>query len=203
MTGEYYNYFDKNPRQSYAMGASGILPLLNDFSKQWVAEYMPNTGIYYLLKSQYENSGSCFVGSYLSGSLDVINTESLSICFDDYNNIWASINNTGVIDVLLFSGSGFLQNGNFQGKSPQLFFNFIESAGSKNVLCFYIKDNISGVFFRSSLDSWEDEKTLCIDLESIPLSINQISYNELDDSRIQVFGLYRDGNGFCLYSKPI
>ncbi len=196
-------YFDKKPTRSYTLGPSGRGIPQTQFSDTWQVWYEEGVGITYVLDSLYNQNSP--TGYHISGSQDILSAEAMSATFDSGAYLWAAVNNFDTIDVFQFSGSSYLTRTTFSGSSPVIFYNLSNLssgiASGRFVNCFYLKNNQNKIFSRSSQDNFSGEYVLHQDFQGQVEKLNQVTYSHPEVGKIEIYGLYSDGNGFRLISN--
>lgn len=192
-------YLDKEPTRSYTLGPSGKGIAQTGFSDLWQGWYQAGVGITYVKDVDY-NVGNP-TGFHASGSENILFAKSFSFTFDSGASLWATINNFNTVNVFQFSGSTYLTKATFSGLYPVIYYNVANNLPQNRYIdCFYLKSGDNKIYVRTQQDNFSGEYVFHQDLDSAPRTLNVASRYASHPNKMEIYGLYSDGNGFRLLS---
>jgi len=193
---DFTRYFDKKSTSSYAVGPSGLGVIQTGFGVLWRGWHKEDLGIY-VEKFDLYNPQS--VGLYISGSSEILTTESLSFAWDANSRVWAGTHVGGTSTVYAFSGESYTGY-TFPGIFPQVFFNSCYVSGTdRRIECYYLKPGQDKIYLRTE-DDMTNEIVFHSDLAHTPVRLNQVIATDFDTRRVSIFGRYDNGHHFRMIS---
>ncbi len=195
---DFARYFDKKPTSSYAVGPSGLGVMQTGFGILWRGWHTED-GIFVEKFSEYNPNR--IQGQYISGSDEILTTESLSFAWDANSHVWAGTHLGNMATVYAFSGVAHTAY-TFTGVYPQVFFNSCYVSGQdRRIECYYLKPGQDSIFVRFADEDMATEHVFHSDLFLSPARLNQVINADFDNSRMEVFGRYSNGDFFKLTSE--
>lgn len=192
-------YLDKEPTRSYTLGPSGKGIAQTGFADLWQGWFQAGVGITYVKDVDY-NVGNP-TGFHASGSENILFAKSFSFTFDSGANLWATINNFNTVNVFQFSGSTYLTKATFSGIYPVIYYNVANNLPqNRYVNCFYLKSGDNKIYARTNQDNFSGEYVLHQDFDSQVKSLNHASRYPYHPNKMEIFGLYANGDGFEMIS---
>lgn len=192
-------YFDKEPTRSYTLGPSGVNRASTGFYDVWQGWYQEGVGIKYIRDDLYNSTTP--TGYTASGSQNILHAERFSFTFDSGAYMWAGISNANTINVFKFSGSSFTTPATFSGQYPVMFYNQVNNRPERRyVHCFYLKSGQNKIYSRSSQDNFSGEIIFHQDFDQQVQTLNYASRSPLALNKMEILGLYRNGDGFQMTS---
>ena len=193
-------YLDKSPLVSYARGPNGLSQTGD--SILWRGWFEDGLGLVIVKDAEFNPLNP--TGYYVSGSDDVLTTNSMSFCFDSGSRVWAAFEKNNAITVSVFTGA--VPSVSFSGKYPQVYYNSVSGGFSdkRGVWCFFTKPGQNNIYARcSSLSNFGTEIVVFQNFSKDVYRLNQIFRNDNYSRKITVYGLFSDSDGFKLDSDEI
>lgn len=191
-------YFDKNPNKSYFLGPPIAYQSITEgpYETEWVG-WANLDGVFFCKESDYESQTNV---NFVEGTKDLTPTEEISMMFSSSGELIFATQSAGNIDIRSVDQSFVMSLiASFEGTSPVLCdLSLISPTSPVHRSCFYM--DIGGIYQRYG-GSFSSSSFRTSSLSRTVKSLKHAGESSSTEGRLNLYGIYEDGDGFILNAQ--